>query len=115
MEIRVSSIGDKGDLSNERIGFNILKSCQLKYYLLVKTSKTKNGFANIGNAFYWFLPKKVNEKDKVVIYTKAGESSVKENNDGTKTYFFFWGLDSPIFKSDSDKVVLVKADDWKMK
>ena len=113
MEVRISSIADKGDLANERIGFNILKNCELKYYIVFKTKKTNNGFANISSNSFWFLPNQVNEGDKVVLYTKSGNNSIKENENGSKTYFFYWGLDSPLFKNKNDRIVLINAKSYK--
>ena len=80
MEIRISSIADKGNLSSERIGFKVLQTCQLKYYIAIKTKKTEGGFRNIGDAFFWFLPQTVNKNDNVVLYTKNGENSIKEGS-----------------------------------
>lgn len=114
MELKITSIGDKGKLVNERIGFKVLKDCQLKYYLLTKTKKTENGFANRGDAFFWFLPQEVKTNDKVVIYTKYGKNAVKVNNDGTTTYFYYWGLNEPIFNSETDRVVLANINTWKI-
>lgn len=113
MEVKISSIADKGDLANERIGFKVLKDCQLKYFIVFKTSKTKNGFANIGDNAFWFIPNEVKAGDKVVLYSKKGNDSIINNKDGTKTYFFYWKLSSPIFNSENDKVVLINAKSYK--
>ncbi len=114
MEIRIASIGDKGILANERIGFNIMKDCQLKFYLVAKTRTSGIGFANSGDAFFWFVPQEVKENDKVVLYTKKGKNSIMENKDGTTTYFYYWGLTEAIFKTDIDRVVLAKMNTWKL-
>lgn len=114
MEIILKSIGDKGDYNNERIGFVALKKCQMKYFLVVKTKKTENGFRNKGDNFYWFLPQEVEENDKIVLYSKKGQNSIENNPDGTKTYFYYWGLNDSIFKSANDIVVLANINDWKL-
>ena len=115
MELKISKIGDKGVLTNERIGFNVLRKCQLKYFLVIKTHEVNSTtFFHISDAAYWFLPQEVNENDKIVLYTKQGNNSIKENPDGTKTYFFYWGLSEPIFKTVTDRIVLVNTNTWKM-
>lgn len=114
MEIKISSIGDKGNLTNERIGFVALKNCQLKYYVVFKTNKTQNGFENKSDASFWFLPQEVKENDQIVLYTKKGQNSVIENSNGTKTFFFFWGLNKPIFENENNKIVLINATTWRM-
>lgn len=114
MEIILKSIGDKGDLNNERIGFTVVTSCELKYFLVIRTKKTDGGFQNKGTDYFWFLPQQVKENDKIVLYSKKGQNSVKDNLDGTKTYFFYWGLNSPVFKSSDDIVVLANIKNWKL-
>lgn len=114
MEIILKSIGDKGDLNNERIGFSVLTTCELKYFMVIRTKKTDGGFRNKGSDFFWFLPQQVKANDKVVLYTKEGQSSVKDNLDGTKTYFFYWGLTSTIFNNPKDIVVLANIKNWKL-
>jgi len=115
MEIKLNSIGNKGELANERIGFVALKNCQIKHFLLVHTNKTENGFANKGQNFYWFLPQEVKENDQIVLYSKRGQNSIINNNNGTKTYFFYWGLQEAIFKTDKDIVVLANVANWSSK
>jgi len=114
MEIVIKSIGDKGDLANERVGLTVLVTCELKYFLVIRTKKTDGGFQNKGTDYFWFLPQQVNANDKIVLYTRAGQNSVKENLDGTKTYFFYWSLSSPIFKTANDIVVLANLKNWKL-
>lgn len=114
MEIVLKSIGDKGDLNNERMGFNVLTTCELKYFLVVRTKKTNNGFQNTGTDYFWFLPQQVKANDKVVLYSKKGQNSVNENSDGSRTFFFYWGLSLPIFINEDDIVVLANVKNWKL-
>lgn len=114
MEIILKNIGDKGDLRNERIGFDVLSTCELKYFLVIRSKKTDGGFQNKGTDYFWFLPQQVKAKDKVVLYSKSGQNSVNENPDGTRTFFFYWGLKAPIFKNSDDIVVLANIKNWKL-
>lgn len=114
MEIILSSIGDKGDIKNERIGIKVLKDCDLKYYLVFKTVLDTKGFHNKSKSTYWFLSQEVKIGDKIVLYTRVGETSIKDNSDGSKTYFFYWGLDAAVFKESNDKVVLASLKSWKV-
>lgn len=112
MEIVLSSIGSKGDLTNERIGFKVLKDCELKYFLVFKTVKREKGFFNRSNGAYWFLPQELKAGDSVVLYSKAGLDSVNTNDNGSKTYFFYWGLTAPIFNAPENCVVLASLKSW---
>jgi len=114
MEIVFVSIGDRGDFNSERIGFKVLKDCELKYFLVFKTRTTAGGFYNKSNATYWFLPQQVKAGDKIVLYAKSGTDSVTRNSDGSSTYFFYWGLNSIIFQTDEDRVVIASINTWNL-
>ena len=113
MELKISAIGDRGVLKDERIGFNVLKDCELKFYQLFRTSFGDLGnFYNRGKAAYWFAPKNVKAGDKIVVYSKSGTDNSKLNEDGTTTYWYYWGLSEPIFSDDKNGIVLVQINDW---
>lgn len=112
MEIVLSSISDKSDLNNERIGFNVLKDCNLKYFLIFKTKQTTEIFFNKSTNAYWFTPEEVKVGDKIVLYSKEGKKAVTVNKDGSKTYFFYLGLTEPIFRSEDDCIVLTSINEW---
>ena len=112
MALKITSIGDKGIPKDERVGFAVLSPCDLKNYLVFRTHFTETGFYNRSSNAFWFTPTEVRAGDKVVLYTKSGGSSIKRNNDGSTTYFFYWGLPAPIFTSATDCVVLVDINGW---
>jgi len=114
MEIIISSISDKGDIANERIGLKVLRDCQLKYFQLFKTNFTPKGFYHRADASYWFTPQSVKTGDKIVVYTKEGTDSKKDNPNGTTTYFMYWSLSEPIFTDSNKGVVLAKINDWEL-
>lgn len=114
MEVVLNSIGDKGDLTNERFGLKVLKKCSLEYFFLFKTQMITDGFAHKSKDAYWFLPQEVLPGDVVVLYSKVGEKSVKINDDGTKTYFFYWGLSTSIFQNANDIIVLGSLKNWEI-
>jgi len=112
MELKILAISDKGNLLNERIGFKVLKKCQLKFFIVFKTKKANGGFINRSNDTYWFPSMDVNENDKVVLYTKKGTPSIIDNNDGTKTYFYYWDKENGLFKNEDEIIVLINANTW---
>ena len=113
MELKITAIGDKGSLKNERIGLKATSDCQLKYYQIFKTRFHKSGgFYNRSESVYWFAPEDVKSGDRIVLYTRKGTDSVKDNDDGTKTYFLYWGLKTPIFTDEKNGVVLVEISSW---
>lgn len=114
MELKISGIGDRGVLKDERIGFDVIKDCDLKYYQLFKANFNEGGFYNRANAAYWFAPKNVKAGDKVIVYTRSGKDNSKLNQDGTTTYWFYWGLNTPIFTDADHGIVLVEISNWKL-
>lgn len=114
MALIMTGIGDKGDLENERVGFRVSLDCDLQYFMIFYTSFNIHGFYNRSNFSYWFAPEDVKTGDLVVLCTKEGQDSVQSNENGTKTYFKFWGLKSPLFTDDSKGIVLTKVANWSL-
>lgn len=114
MELKITGIADKGSLNNERIGLKATSDCQLKHYQLYRADFLKSGgFYNKSQSVYWFAPEEINAGDRIVVYTKNGTNKVKYNDDGTKMFFFYWGLKEAIFTDDNKGVVLVEIKSWK--
>jgi hypothetical protein len=115
MELKISGISDRGVLKDERIGFNVIKDCDLKFYQLFRTSfDASGGFYNRAKSAYWFVPKKVKVGDTIVVYTKSGIDSSKENPNGTTIYWFYWGQTEPIFTDENNGIVIVEINDWEL-
>ena len=112
MALILQSIGDKGRLSDERVGFSVFSPTDTKHYLVFSTHKTVEGFYNRSENVFWFPPQDVTAGDHVVLYTKQGQDSAKENVDGSTTYFYYWGLGEPIFVTDESIIVLAQLDTW---
>lgn len=112
MAIVIQSIGDKGLLSDERIGFRVSSPSNAKNYLVFSTEKTGRGFHHLSKNVFWFPPQEITARDQIVLYTKSGQDSIKQNSDGSKTYFYYWGLDKAIFKFDESIVVLAQLNTW---
>ena len=75
MKIRFISFGDAGNIEDERIGFRVLESCDLKFFALYHTQKTENGFYNRPEHVFWFYPRNVSAGDEIVVYTKEGKDN----------------------------------------
>lgn len=110
MKIKFMSFGDAGNIEEERIGFRVIESCDLKFFAVCHTRKTEGGFYNRPEHMFWFYPKNVSVGDEIVLYTKRGKDSVEEKDDHT-IHFIYWGLDESIFK-DNDCIVISEISDW---
>ena len=110
MRIELATFADQGDLKEERIGFRVIQSCNLKYFAVYHTEKTANGFYNRPKHVYWFTPQEVSAGDEIVLYTKKGSNNTAIRND-RQVHFIYWGLDEPIMKK-GDCIVLSELEDW---
>jgi hypothetical protein len=114
MALVITGIGDKGNLNSERVGFRVTSKGDLKYFIVLTTQFTEIGFYNRSKDAFWFAPEDVQTGDKVVLYTKSGTDSFKTNDDGTKTFFKYWGLSQPIFTDNKKGIVVAEVDNWSL-
>lgn len=114
MALVITGIGDKGNLNSERVGFRVTAKGNLKYYVIFSTHFTENGFYNRSKDAYWFAPEDVQTGDKVVLYTRSGSDSFQNNDDGSKTYFKYWGLSQPIFIDAKKGIAVAEIDNWSL-
>lgn len=110
MKIEFKSFGDAGNISEERIGFRVMESCDLKFFVVSHTKKAGNGFYNRPEHVFWFYPKSVAVGDEVVLYTKEGTDNIEER-EGHTVHFIYWGLKESILGKD-DCIVLSEINDW---
>ena len=116
MKIQIHSYIDKGNINKERIALKASSDCNLKFYCLHLTYEfPKGGFYNQPKYTYWFPPADVKAGDWIVLYTGPGIMSSKKNEDGTTSYFHYWGLKSPIFNKPEDAIVLAELNTWQAK
>lgn len=112
MKLRISSISERGNLEGERIALKANSDGDAGRYAVFKGITKPTGVAsgNIANV-YWFMDKQFKAGDFIVLYSKEGRRSEKKNDDGTTSYFFYWGLSLPIWTAGATPV-LVETATW---
>jgi hypothetical protein len=60
---------------------------------------------------YWFMNKDVKKGDIIVLYSKSGRRSEKNNDGGYTSHFFYWGRSGPIWTKGRIPV-LVETPEW---
>ena len=116
MKIQIHSYIDTGKIQLERIALKVISDCNLKFYCLHQSDALDGGgFFHLPKHSYWFTPQEVKAGDWVVLYTNSGINSTKKNEDGSTSYFYYWGLDNVFFKNPTDIIVLAEIDSWQMK
>jgi hypothetical protein len=113
MNLKIRKVTDANSLDGERVAFAVNEDDFLGAYVVFKTKKVgEEQFSNKTEHTYWFPDREVKKGDLVVLYTKAGTNIERKNTDGTTTYFFYWYLDSPIWATTDDAIVLARLQDW---
>jgi hypothetical protein len=113
MNLRISTIADRGIPNKERLILEVLQDTDLSYYTVFDTFYlSQDRIATHPKGAYWFDPKKVRAGDLIILYTRTGIPSEKQNPDGTKWHFFFWGLKNTTWNRPGDCAVLVQMTSW---
>lgn len=110
MNIAIDYIKDSGNLDKERIVFAVKNDEQLGKYLIAESVLLENArfSAKLKNVF-WFPDQELKQGDVVVLYTKTGNYNFSKNEDGSTTYFYYWGLPEPHLNDNKPCVVLFDA------
>ncbi len=115
MNIEIDSIKDSGNLEKERVIFKVTQACNLgKYIAALSVIINDTTFSSALNNISWFPDQELKKDDLVVLYTKRGDKSSTVNEDGSNTYFYYWGLDKSLSSIQKSCVVLLEAS-WKVK
>ena len=112
MTLEFRSIADAGDFDKERVVLKATSDDDIGLYALFLCQTAEKGVVagNISHV-YWFFNKRVKKEDLVILYSKPGKTSEKSNNDGTTSYFYYWGLTESIWKKNTAAVV-VATPNW---
>jgi hypothetical protein len=115
MDVEFQSVRDPGDKDHERVVLSAEKGVDLGRYMLI-AARVSGKSTTLGGrvpASYWFPDRDINAGDLVVVYTKAGSSTAKENSSGKTSHFFYWGKTRPIWDRDDVRPVLLRVSVWK--
>jgi hypothetical protein len=115
MKLEFSSVANAGELKSERIVLRASADADVGLYVVFR-GINKNGTSVAGGSqeqTYWFPDQKVKAGDYVVLYTRDGETSIKDRDDGKKTYFFYWGLNDTLWVKGHTPV-LIEINTWKL-
>jgi len=112
MNFKILRVSDAGDLEKERIVLKAVTDVDIGDYLLAQTGKGKDtGVTNKLHNTFWFPDNEVEAGDLVVLYTKSGKRSIKQN-ESNKSYFYYWGKPNPVWDAPDRAVVLMEISSW---
>lgn len=115
MSLKINYIRSAGTYDEERVVLESDSSTQIGIYAVADTHLGTDGkISSRLQSIYWFPDRRVREGDLVVLYTKRGSQSVKDNPDGTHSYFFYWGLESPMWVGPDSRALLIEMANWQV-
>lgn len=116
MSLKIKYVKDAGVIKDERIVLQAVRDCEIGIYLLFDTTYiSEDSISNKLQHCFWFPDRSVQAGATIVVYSRSGNNSEKENQNGSQSYFYYWGLDRTLWNKDGDCAVLVEAKDWSFK
>ena len=113
MKLVIKYVKEHGDLQGERIVLKALEDIEVGNYMIADTTyMNESEVSNKLRHPFWIPDKHVGKGDLIVIYTKKGRDTTKNNESGNKTHFFYWGLRDTIWNKDGDAAVVFAIKDW---
>jgi hypothetical protein len=104
---------DPGNLAKERVVLFAESSCDVGKFILAETAFIKDGevSSNLRRTF-WLPDLTVTAGDLVVIYSKVGKNSSRENSDKSTSHFLYLGKAESIWGKSDSGIVLMEVSDW---
>ncbi len=113
MDVTILYIKDSGDKNHERIILKAINDCNIGKYILFDTTYKEDQISNKLRHCYWFPDKEIKSGDKIILYTKKGHESSKQNKSGIESHFFYWDLDNTtIWNKKEDCAVVIKVESY---
>ena len=113
MNVDIKYIKDANIFSDERVVLIVNEDCNLGSFMVMKGKSL--GVDSISSRLhnsYWFPDIKVKRGDLVVLYSKKGSQSEKQNPSGSVSYFFYWNKDESMWTHDEDCAVLLEIKNY---
>lgn len=113
MKLRIDAVHNHGQANEEHITMTVLEDCNLRYYLVMDTTYTKDGkISNTLRHVKWLPDRQVSKGDRVSLWTKKGDDT-KVTTNGVTWHRCFWNSNAPLWNDDGDAAVLFEVNTWK--
>lgn len=113
MKYKIRGLREPGNLEKERVAIEILEDGDAGNLIITSTIQQGPGKVSpkIKNP-YWIPDQQVNKGDLVIVYTKKGQSNVRENDDDTKSYFFYMGMTEALYGTGNSTAAVFSIAKW---
>ena len=112
MKVEIRRVVDAGDLKRERLVLRTRAKVDIGDFMLVCTGLFEDEVTTDVKSSLWFPDKRIEARDLVVVYTKAGRDHEKALGEGRTAHFFYWGRKRPLWDADDVAPVLLHAPHW---
>lgn len=111
MLIKIKEIIDLNN-DNERVVLHVTDDVNIGNYIFARTTKLENGISSKIDKVKWFPDKKLSKDDWIVVYSKKGDNKIKVNDDESKTFFIYLGLNDNVW-DEVHRPILIEIADWR--
>ena len=112
MKVRIRYVAGAGNIDKERLVMHVSSTADIGDFMLVRTGFLDDDVTTDVKDSFWFPYERVEAKDLIVLYSKAGRTQRKPLDDGRTAHFFFWGRSEPLWGANDVAPVLLYAPVW---
>ena len=113
MKFKIDGLKEPGNLDKARVVIQILEDGNVgKLLVATTTQQAEDRVSSKIKTPYWIPDQDVVKGDLVVIYTKNGKTNSRKNNNGSSSYFFYIGVEQPLYTEDTKTVVVFDISNW---
>lgn len=115
MSLLIQQIKDAGVPDKERLVLEADAPTEIGYYAVAASRESGPGKVSSRlTAIYWFPDGHVEAGDLVILYTKSGSTHRQDNRDGSKSHFYYWGKQAPLWADVSARAVVLQMASWQV-
>ena len=113
MKFTIDGLKEPGNLEKERVVIEILEDGNIGTLLVASTTQqAEDRVSSQINNPYWIPDQDVKKGDLIIIYTKSGQKNNRKNHSGSSSYFFYIGMEQPLYSENNKTVVVFDVSEW---
>lgn len=110
MDLKVIKVSEQGDEKKEYVTLQANEDCNLEGHIIFDETFNNNGSPSNKHRHVFIFPRwEVKKNDYIFLFTKSGENIRGVTTSKKPASFFYWGLKSPVWNEEGDKVHLIQV------
>jgi hypothetical protein len=111
MDLKVIRVREQGDEKKEYVTIQAKEDCNLEGYMIFDETFKNDGSASNKHRHVFIFPDwEVKKNEWVFLFTCSGKNTRGKTKDSSPASYFYWGLKSPVWNEEGDKVHLIKVE-----